>query len=243
VLGQGPVSATAEAFLARQQLVDRFGANVNFGLVADVSAGSGAYIHSRSFHTDPTIVSDHVVAAIEAGVPEVAQTVKHFPGHGMVFEDSHREIPIADITYDQWFDTHAMPFRAAITEGVELVMMGHIQVPSVSRDPASLSDDWVSILRNEMGFSGVIVTDDLTMLRASGDERYQDPATVAVAALVAGNDLILLTVDVARDPELATYRLIVDAMEAAVLSGQVSEDQVDQSLTRVLRLRSQLGTP
>jgi len=242
-LGSGPTQDTAAAFLARQQLVDKAGANVNFGVVADVSAGSGAYIHARSFSTDATVVAEHVAVAVTAQVPEVAQTLKHFPGHGMVFADSHRSIPSADITYDQWRSSHALPFIAGLDVGVELVMTGHLRVPSVSMDPASLSDDWISILRNDLGFEGVIITDDLRMLSASGEAAYADPATVAVAALAAGNDLVLMAVDPGVDPDYETYDDVVAALEQAVVDGVISQAQISESLTRVLRLRASVGTP
>ena len=242
-LGGGELSGTAEAFLARQQLVDRAGANLNFGVVADVSGGSGAYIHSRSFSTDPAVAAEHVAIAAAAEVPEVAQTLKHFPGHGLVFADTHRVVPSSDITFDQWRQTHALPFLAGISAGAELVMTGHIRVPAVSKDPATLSDDWVAILREDLGFQGVIITDDLNMLINSGEEEFQDPARLAVLALASGHDLIMLAVDPARDPGYETYRDMVDAMEQAVMDGLVSEEQVDASLRRVLSLRQNLGTP
>lgn len=240
-LGAGPVEATTNAFLARQELVASTGSNVNFGVVADVSQGSGAYIHNRAFSTDPDIVSEHVRAAVEARVPGVAQTIKHFPGHGMVFADTHKVVPSVDMPYDQWRSTHGEPFVAGIAAGADLVMMAHIRVTTVSKDPASLSDDWIGILRNDLGFDGVIITDDLRMLKRSGEEAYQDPATVMVQALVAGNDLLMWAVDPASDPDYGTYDLILDALVQAVESGVVSEEQVNASLERVLRLRIMLA--
>ena len=243
VLGATSVEATAEAFLARQQLVDRAGANVNFGIVADVSGGPGAYIHSRSFSLDPTVVAEHVVVALGANVDEVAQTLKHFPGHGMVFADSHRTIASSDLSYDQWLQTHALPFIAGIDSGAELLMTAHIRVPAISKDPATLSDDWLRIAREELGFEGVIITDDLRMLQASGEAAYSDPGTVAVAALAAGNDLLLMAVDPGVDPDLSTYDDVLSALEQAVQEGVVSEERVRASLARVLTLRERLGTP
>jgi beta-N-acetylhexosaminidase len=236
-LGSGAVEDTATAFRARQELVASTGSNVNFGVVADVSQGSGAYIHNRSFSTDTALVSDHVRAAVGARVPGVAQTVKHFPGHGMVFADTHKVVPSVDMPYDQWRSTHGEPFAIGIEAGAELVMMAHIRVTSISKDPASLSDDWIGILRSDLGFDGVIITDDLRMLKRSGEEAYQDPATVMVQALAAGNDLLMWAVDPASDPDYGTYDRILDALVAAVESGVVSEEQVDASLERVLRLR------
>jgi beta-N-acetylhexosaminidase len=101
----------------------------------------------------------------------------------------------------------------------------------------------MSIARTELGFEGVIITDDLRMLKSSGEEAYSDLATVAVAALVAGNDLLLTAVDPGTDPELETYDRMMDALIEAVESGMVSEQSVDESLHRVLRLRQGLGTP
>lgn len=243
ILGATSTDATAEAFLARQQLVDRAGANVNFGVVADVTGGPGAYIHSRSFSADPTVVAEHVVVALGANVDEVAQTLKHFPGHGMVFADSHRTIATSDLSFEQWQQTHAVPFAAGIGAGAEIVMTGHFRVPAVSRDPASLSDDWISIARNQLGFEGVIITDDLRMLKSSGEPAYSDLSVVAVAALVAGNDLLLTAVDPGIDPEFETYDRIMDALVVAVETGVVRVEQVNESLDRVLRLRQGLGTP
>jgi beta-N-acetylhexosaminidase len=214
---------------------------VNFGVVADVSQGPGAYIHSRSFSTDVGVVSEHVAVAVEARTPGVAQTLKHFPGHGMVFADTHKVVPSTDISLDAWRSSHALPFIAGIAAGAELVMTAHIRVPSLSLDPASLSDDWIALLRNELGFDGVIITDDLRMLQSSGEDAFQDPAATMVAALVAGNDLLMLAVDPGVDPGYETYDRALDALVAAVEAGAVSIDQVDASLERVLRLRAGLG--
>lgn len=239
-LGRGPLEATTAAFVERQGFVERAGANVNYGVVADVSPGSGAYIHNRSFGTDPALVSQHVVAALQAENEDVAQTIKHFPGHGLVFEDTHKEIASTSMGLDEWRATHALPFQAGLAEDPELIMMAHVRVLSVSVDPASLSDDWVGILRGELGYDGVIITDDLGMLQDSGEDAYQDLAQVAVSALVAGNDLIMVAVSQGEDPDFSTYSAIVDSLVAAVESGLVSEEQVDESLLRVLLLRDSL---
>lgn len=239
-LGRGPVEETARVFTERQEFVASTGANVNYGVVADLSPGSGAYIHNRSFGSDPVVVSEHVVAALRAKHPDVAQTLKHFPGHGLVFEDTHKEIPSTSLSLDEWRGSHALPFVAGLAEDPELVMLAHIRVLTVSIDPASLSNDWVDILRRDLGYDGVIITDDLGMLQDSGEEAYQDLAQVALAALVAGNDLIMVAVNQGEDPDLSTYSAIVDALVNAVESGVVSEDQVDASLLRVVELRDSL---
>lgn len=243
VLGQGGVEETEQAFRSRQELVLSAGVNVNFGVVADVSGGRSTYIHERSFSTEPSVVADHVLAALGPDIPGVAQTLKHFPGHGMVAEDTHTVVPSAAVDKASWWDTHALPFVAGVDAGADMVMSAHIRVPSVSKDPASLSDDWVAILRDEMGFQGIIVTDDLAMLQNSGEEKYQDPAATMVAALVAGNDLLLLTANPAGDPNYEIYDRALDALVASVEAGNPSVEHVDASLVRVLTLRWSLGRP
>ena len=142
-----------------------------------------------------------------------------------------------------------MPSRQAVGKlrdvpaGAEVVMMAHIRVATVSQDPASLSNDWVDILRRDLGFEGVVVTDDLSMLQDSGEPEYQDPAATMVAALVAGNDLLLLAVDPSKASGYAVYGEVLDALVASVESGEVSLEQVERSLERVLALRYQLGHP
>jgi beta-N-acetylhexosaminidase len=136
-----------------------------------------------------------------------------------------------------------VPFMAGVGAGAELLMMGHLRVPAISADPASLSDDWVAIARKDLGFDGVIITDDLRMLQASGEDAYKDPAVVAVAALVAGNDMILMAVDPGVDPDLSTYDDVLEALVQAVTEGVVTEEQLNASLVRVLSLRAGLGTP
>lgn len=242
-LGQGEPAATTEAFAARNELVHQAGANVNFGVVADVSPGPQAYIHPRSFGTDPGAVAGHVAAAVAGSIEGVAQTLKHFPGHGMVTGDSHREIPETSIDRDLWRATHALPFVSGIEQGAPMLMLAHVRVTSVSVDPASLSNDWVDIARGELGFDGVIITDDLSMLRASGEDALADPAAAARLALIAGNDLILVAVDPGEDPDLSTYTRVVDALTLAVMTGEVSQEHIERSLERVLRLRSGLQAP
>jgi len=241
VLGGQDVADTTVAFQARQELVASVGANLNFGVVADVSPGRVAYIHDRSFSTDPVVVSDHVVAALGATRDGVGQTLKHFPGHGLVVADSHREIARSSISVQEWRNTHAVPFVAGIASGVDAVMMAHIRVDTVSKDPASLSNEWVDILRFDLGFDGVIITDDLSMLKNSGEPEYQDLAATAVAALVAGNDLLLVAVDPSRANGYGVYDDVLEGLVDAVSEGLVSIDQVERSLERILLLRHRLA--
>lgn len=235
---RGAEPAVAEqAFVDRSALVSSAGVLINFGIVADVTPDSSSFIRSRTLGETPEAAAERVAAAVRGEQGRVLSTLKHFPGHGASPDDSHVSIPRSDLDLAQWRATHAVPFQAGIAAGAPLVMMGHLQFDRISALPASLSAEWVAILRDELGFEGVIVTDDLLMLQRSGIDAYRDPYSNAVRALQAGNDLLLYVLP--GDP--ATVGIDLDALiatlAAAVADGRIAEEQVDASLARVLALR------
>jgi beta-N-acetylhexosaminidase len=236
-LGQGDPRDTRAVFHARNQLVADLGANVNFGIVADVSSGPESYINNRAFGSDAKMVAAHVFHAVGGRAPGVAQTLKHFPGHGMTLDDSHVVIPRVSIDLDTWLAEHGRPFRVGIGQGVELVMMSHLVVSNIDGHPASLSPFWVGYLRDQWGFDGVVVTDDLAMLQASGEEEFADPVDNVIRALNAGVDLIVHTDFGPPDQEFSRYDDLIPAVIDRVLAGEVSSETIDEALTRVITLR------
>jgi len=240
-LGTGDPRDTREIFAARNQLGADIGANINFGIVADVSSGPESYIDNRTFGSDATTVAAHVFHAVAGRAPGVAQTLKHFPGHGMTVEDSHVVIPRVSIDREEWLVHHGRPFRVGIGQGVELVMMSHLVVSNVDSKPASLSAEWVRLLREEWGFEGVIVTDDLAMLQASGEEEFADPVDNVVGALNAGVDLIVHTDYGPADGDFSRYDGLIEAVVERVRAGDVPADTIEDALTRVMTLRLLLG--
>ena len=146
----------------------RAGVNTNFAPVVDT--GFGAAIGDRSYGEDPELVSRMGAAAVE-GYEEagIVSAAKHFPNHGPAVADSHRELPVVDHDMETLRSHDLPPFRAAVEAGVPMVMAGHLLYPAVDAErPASLSPRWMGLLRDEIGFDGVIVTDDLAMAGASG---------------------------------------------------------------------------
>jgi len=137
-LGQGHPRDTRGVFVSRNQLVADIGANVNFGIVADVSSGPESYIDNRTFGQDAKNVAAHVFHAVNGRAAGVAQTLKHFPGHGMTTDDSHVVIPRVSMDLDDWLADHGRPFRVGIAQGVDLVMMSHLVVSNADNQPASL---------------------------------------------------------------------------------------------------------
>ncbi|MFD7813856.1 glycoside hydrolase family 3 protein [Streptomyces sp. NPDC059785] len=201
---------------------------------ADVNVNpANPVIGVRSFGADPEAVAGMVTAQVRgyqgAGV---AATAKHFPGHGDTAVDSHYGFPVIEHTKPQWTELDAPPFRAAVRAGIDSVMTAHIMVPALdpSGDPATLSHPILTgVLRGELGYDGVVVTDSLAMegVRTKyGDDR------VAVLALKAGVDQLL------NPPSI---EVAWNAVLAAVRGGELAEERLDASVLRVLRLKRKLG--
>ena len=229
-----PPEASREAFADRSALLGEFGVNVNFGIVADATGQAGSFIRSRTLGDTGADAAPRVAAAVEGERGQVLSTLKHFPGHGVAPGDSHSSIPGTGMDYEKWRDSHALPFEAGVDAGAELVMFGHLRFDSIDEAPATLSERWHEILREDLGFEGVAVTDDLSMLEHSGEAQFSDPVENTVKALEAGNDLLLVVGPL--DVEAA-----VAALTEAVESGRIPEARLDQAVRRVLALRYSLA--
>ncbi|MDQ0645793.1 glycoside hydrolase family 3 N-terminal domain-containing protein [Microbacterium murale] len=233
VLKDRAAKETAIAFAARASLVARIGANVNFGIIADTTADTSSFIYGRSLGADPTVAAERVAAAVAAEEPFVASTIKHFPGHGAASGDSHALIPRTDKTLDEWRQSDALPFVAGIDAGASLLMFGHLDYPAVDAAPASLSARWHEIAREELGFEGVMITDDLGMLQSTGIAAYSDPVANAVSAIAAGNDVVLMIAH--STPETAGQ--LAAGIAAAVETGTLPADRLQDAAERVMTLR------
>lgn len=232
-----PVEATATAFAARGSLVAQAGITVNFGTVADVTADPRSFIFGRALGTDPQGAAERVAAATTAQEQFLASTLKHFPGHGAAPGDSHHAIPSTGESIEQWRMADAVPFEAGIDAGASVLMFGHLAYTAVDSAPASLSARWHEIARDELGFDGVIVTDDLGMLLSSGVPQYSDPVADAVAAIAAGNDLVLMIAGSTPD----TAGQMAAGVVAAVENGALPAERLADAATRVLALRLRLS--
>jgi beta-N-acetylhexosaminidase len=214
------------------------GINQNFAPVADVNSNpDNPVIGARSFSSRPDLTSKLVTAEIEGyqegGRPNqtVSSSAKHFPGHGDASTDSHTQLPNIDRTEAEWRATDLPPFKAAIRAGVDSIMTAHIQVPSLDPTgvPATLSEPIMTgLLRGELRFKGVIVTDSLGM----GGANVFPPEEIPVMALEAGVDQLLMP------PNL---QLALDSVKAAVQSGRLTEHRIDQSVLRILKLKLKRG--
>lgn len=235
-LGAGdsaPDARTAAAITGRELLA--MGVNTNFAPVCDVNVNAlNPVIGTRSFSSHPDLAAE-LVAAQVAGYQRdggVSSSAKHFPGHGDTATDSHLAFPIITHTREQWQTIDAPPFKAAIREGIDMIMTAHLAFPAFddSGDPATLSHPILTgVLREELGYDGVIVTDSLAMQGVR--DRYGD-AEVPVRALLAGVDQLLMSP--AMDEAYA-------AVLAAVRSHRIRPNELDAKVRRVLRLKYRRG--
>ncbi|GAA2014003.1 glycoside hydrolase family 3 N-terminal domain-containing protein [Microbacterium ulmi] len=230
-------SAVESAFAGRAALVQRAGIGVNFGIVADVTDDRSMFIYRRALGTTPESGAANVTAAVHGEAGQTLSTLKHFPGHGAAPGDSHGSIPSTSMPQQEWAATDALPFAAGIDAGARILMFGHLAYTAVDAAPASLSPTWHEIARRDLGFTGVAITDDLGMLEASGVPSYRDPVGNAVAALAAGNDMVLSVMFTTAD----TAPRIVDGIVAAVDAGTLSADRLDDAAGRVVQLRLELA--
>jgi beta-N-acetylhexosaminidase len=235
-----PVADSQTAFSQRGQLLKQAGINIDFGVVADVTDDPQSFIYPRVFGGTPGQASPRVAAAVKGLLASTAATIKHFPGHGETEANSHSTIPSVDISKAAWQSRDKPSFVSGIQSGAQLVMFGHLRYTQVARSPASLSPAWHQILRDELGFTGVAVTDDMVMLQQSGEAQYQDPLTNAIAALTAGNDLVLFVnnhSDNNGSLSIIDVGRLVDGLAAAIDNGQISADRINQAVYRTLSLR------
>ena len=235
VLKSQPAAAVQTAFAARGRTLQAAGVTVNFGIVADVAQGPDSFIYDRSFGTDPSSAADRVAAAVRGEEPFVRSTLKHFPGHGAAEGDSHHGIPSTGMDLATWRAQVAPPFLAGIRAGAPVVMMGHLAYTAVDPEPASLSPRWHEILRHDLGFRGVIVSDDLNMLTDSGVPAYADVVADAVRSVAAGSDLVLAIGGAGPD----TAQKIADALVAAVQRGELPASRLEDAVSHVVALRLQ----
>ncbi len=236
--GNMALGATADKDLARAQgnilgsEMRAMGINVDFAPVLDLNSNpENPVIGIRSMGEDPALVSSLGVAQIEGlQSQDVGAAAKHFPGHGDTSVDSHYGLPT--VTYDrETLNKHLQPFKAAIDAGVDMVMTAHIIVQAIDPEmPGTLSHKVLTgLLRDELGFKGLVTTDALDMAAMAAEWPQEE---IAVKAIQAGSDILLNSPDV--DASFAGVR-------AAVGSGELSESRLDESVRRILEWKVKRG--
>lgn len=210
--------------------LSELGFNLDFAPVADVITNpENTVIGDRSFGTDPDLVAQMAVAEAKGlESRNVLPTLKHFPGHGSTAADTHEGYAYTDRTLEELMGSELQPFIAGIEADVPFIMAAHISVPSITGSdiPCSLSEYMLTdVLRGQLGYEGIIITDAMNMGAISNDYSSAD---AAVTAVQAGADIILMPADFQ-----AAYRGVLSAVQ----SGEISEERIDESVTRILRVK------
>lgn len=212
--------------------LNAFGFNMNFAPVMDINSNpNNPIIGDRSLGNQPDLVSKLGLQTMK-GIQsqKVISVIKHFPGHGDTSVDSHLKLPIVNKSLKELNTMELIPFKHAISNGADIVMIAHILLPKLDQEfPSSMSKPIITnLLRNQLGFDGVVITDDMTM-KAITDNF--DIGSSSVESLKAGSDVILIAHDYSK---IVT---IMEAIENAVISGDISEERINESVERILNLK------
>lgn len=209
--------------------LNSFGFNLDFAPVADISSVENSYMGDRTYGADAQTASPFVVSMMQGlQDQQVTACLKHFPGNGATTQDPHTGIATSDRTAEQFRAEEFAVFQAGIDAGAKMVMISHMAAPALtgSNEPCSLSETVITdILRNELGYDGVVITDALNMGAVSD---YNTSADAAILALKAGCDMLLM-------PE--NFEEAYNGVLEAVQNGVISEERVDDSLRRIYRIK------
>ncbi len=216
------------------------GLTMDLAPVVDILADPHSPIGTRSYGADPRLVGRLSVAAIQGYQRQgLAATAKHFVGLGRSSIDSHHALPTVTLTLDELERGDLIPFRAAIAAGVSTVMVAHVALPAIDpvARPASLSPVVMEgLLRRQLGFTGVIMTDSLVMGAIPGGNEPR----VAEQAFAAGADMLLISAD--RDIATAVFDEAVERIVASVTAARIPESRLDASVARIMALKRRYPT-
>lgn len=229
VFQNGGYEAIYEDAYKKAKLLKNLGVNLNLAPVSDISLSSSDYIFSRTFGASAEETGEFVQKAVKGTAGGgIGSCLKHFPGYGGNV-DTHTGIAVDTRPYSNFEEFDFLPFIAGIESGAPSVLVSHNIVESMDPDfPASLSPKVINVLRENLNFNGVIMTDDLEM---DAIKLYTNGENPAVQALKAGNDMLIIT----------DFEEGYDAVLSAVKDGDISEEQLDEAVLRILAFKYYLG--
>ena len=219
-----------EAFAMEQvALLKELGFNLNLAPVVDVASGPDDFIYHRAFSTDVAEVSQFAEVFVSTyHAAKMGTVLKHFPGYGSNV-DTHTGVAYDDRSLEALKERDLVPFQVGIANGSEAVLVAHNVMEAIDPDwPATLSPSVIAILREDMGFEGIIMTDDLVM---DGLQAFATPEEAAVLAVLAGNDVLISS----------DFMVQIPAVLDAVEDGRISEEMIDAAVLRILKVKSEMG--
>ncbi|MBQ4629488.1 MAG: hypothetical protein IJB70_00660 [Clostridia bacterium] len=233
----GAKNSKTEAYNVGKQLaadLSALGFNVDFAPCADVLVNKdNSEIGNRSFSSDPKVCSN-MVANVVPGLEEnnVSATLKHFPGHGSTYTNSHNGRSESERTIEELRKCEFLPFEAGIENGVDFIMVSHMSLVNATEEkiPSSLSKEVITdMLINELGYEGIIITDSLEM---GAITKEFAPGMASVKAINAGADMLLMTPNVKNSH---------DAIMNAIKNGEITEERINESVKKILTLKYEKG--
>ncbi len=222
IYNEGGITAILEIDQEKRDLLRKFKMNINLAPVADISYNESDYMYDRTLGKSPNETAEYIRQDVESYVNDnFSCCCKHFPGYGNNI-NTHTGIAIDERPYDQFLEEDFLTFEAGIEVGIPMILVSH-NIINCKDDkfPASISKTWHDILRNELGFSGLILTDDLTM---DAIRMYSGDISPAVIAVNAGNDILLTS----------TYYEHRQAVIESAKNGTISEETINKACRRVL---------
>lgn len=227
---QGGFKLIAEDTAEKCEFLKNLGINLNLAPVCDISQNSEDFIYERTLGLDAEKTSEYVKTVVsEMNSFSMGSALKHFPGYGGNV-DTHIGLSVDSRELEDFYEADFKPFKAGIQAGATMVMVSHNIVTCMDKDkPASLSTKVHDILRGDLGFSGIIITDDLSM---GAINKFTDKENPAVSAIMAGNDMICVSGD---------FKPMIEAVKDAVKNGKISEKRIDESVKRIIESKRTLG--
>ena len=235
IYNNGGFEAIKQDTINKSNFLNNLGINLNFAPVVDIANNPKDYMYSRSLQQDKDKTAIFAKTVIEASKGlGVSYTLKHFPGYGNN-ADTHIGSSIDKITYEDIYNNDLEPFRAGIEAGAECVMVSHNIVTSIDdKNQASISSKVHTLLRDELNFKGIIITDALNMGAIRDENTIED----AIAkAITAGNDMIILSIDkntTDKDGSKITYQRVINAVKNALNNKEIKQEIIDEAVTRIL---------
>lgn len=226
-------SLTLDSAISMGKTLAQYDIDLDFAPVLDINSNpKNPVIGSRAFGTTAEEVSKQSIAMLQGLQPYVVTVGKHFPGHGDTNEDSHLTLPVVNKSWEELKELELKPFYKAIEQHIDALMVGHLYLPKVDSEyPASLSKEIVqNRLREEMGFTGLIISDDLEMGGITEQYKIGD---AAVLAIQAGVDMLIV------GHQYPLQKEVIASLNKAVESGKITEQQLDEHVRHILQTKLQ----
>lgn len=235
IYNDGGFETIKQDTINKSNLLNKLGINLNFAPVVDVANDSKDYMYSRALQQDKDKTATFAKTVIEASKGlGVSYTLKHFPGYGNN-ADTHIGSSVDKRTYEEIYNNDLEPFRAGIEAGAECIMISHNVVTSIDdQNQASISPKIHELLRKELGFTGIIITDALNMGAIRDKNTIEEAITKAI---IAGNDMIILSIDkntTDKDGSKITYERAINAVRNSINDGKINEDTINDTVTHIL---------